>query len=135
MRRMDNRSLRIGLLLLVIYLAGLATGRYLTPPKTEVTFSGGASPLAASDRFSSSRLIELLKIECHITPQQADKIRPIISRWREEALKLPPNSRPQIELWEVCAAKVGMELTPEQLPIYQKMVEDQRRRIARRFRN
>ena len=130
---MDTRSLRIALLLLVIYLAGLATGRYLIPPKTELIYSRGIGPSGAGDPLSANRVIELLKSQCEITPEQVEKIRPILIAWRQEARKYPPQSRPVIDLWEECAAKIGKELTADQQPAYRRLTEDARRRIARRF--
>ena len=130
---MDTRSLRIALLLLVIYLAGLATGRFLTPPRTEVIYANGPGPAVNNDPFEAFKVIELLKDQCQITPEQIAKIQPILVNWRQAARRFPPKSRSQIKLWEECAAQIEKQLTAEQKPAYTRLTDDARRRIARRF--
>ena len=130
---MGLRELKIGLMLALIFAAGVFTGFHLNRRTETVSVStdparnrNNAPPVVAG-RYEP--ILAEMKIRFKLTPEQEQKIGGILKNWAQQVRQ----SKQQVfderfELFEKTMPLVRTNLTPEQLPVYDHMIERVRRR-------
>jgi Spy/CpxP family protein refolding chaperone len=117
------------LVLIAIFSTGVAGGwlaanhmarrRALRPPPPEIWVA---------------RQIERLAGEVQLTPEQRERIRPVVAAKMDELIKL---RRQAIDILDQMGKQIAAELTPEQRTRYEKILQERReaRRQAQEMRN
>ena len=131
----DARTFRIALLLLAIYLAGLGTGWWLAPrdalsPQRRVVSNNqsGFSFKPGSAEMEAAVMKEM-DLRLKLSSGQREKIQELVSRWSLEVRQMPrPLPRFRFESMERWTSAIRTNLTPEQLPAFDEMVETSRAR-------
>ncbi len=117
--------LRIGLLLLIIFAAGVGVGR-LTAPKP-------VAPEAAGFRGPRGRLYTVddvlarLDRELRLDAAQRAQIRPVVEDTVARMATLPPRSAERLAVYEDCMSRLRPLLRPGQQPGVDRMLERARR--------
>src|SRR5688572_22637675 len=130
---MGLRELKIGLMLALIFAAGVFSGFHLnrrtepvpTPP--DPSRSRNNAPPVVAGRYEP--ILAEMKIRFKLTPDQEQKVGEILKSWAQQVRQ----SKQQVfnerfELFEKTMPFVRTNLTPEQLPVYDTLVERVRRR-------
>lgn len=122
------REFRIGLLLLVIFLAGGACGALWMAQRA----ARQGDPDARIGR-TVERVVDQMTQEIGLSAEQAQRIERLLQQWRDEAVKLGPGRfQEKLELMDRMSAQVRTNLTAEQLPEFERRLAPFRRRLARR---
>ena len=135
---MGLRELKIGLMLALIFTAGVFTGFHLNRRTETVsvpadpTRTRNNAPLVVVGRYEP--ILAEMKTRFKLTPEQEQKIGGILKNWAQQVRQ----SKQQVfnerfELFEKTMPLVRTNLTSEQLPIYDNLVErvHRRQRITR----
>lgn len=130
----DTRTLRIALLLLAIYVAGLATGWWLAPRndggpmKRTWAFNQAGVPVQPGSPEMEAAVMKEFDDKLNLSPEQRTVIRELVSKWALEIRQMPrPLPRLRYAAMERWSANIRTHLTPEQLPAFDAMVETSRR--------
>ena len=130
---MGLRELKIGLMLALIFAAGVFTGFHLNrrtetiSVPTDSIRARNNTPPVVTGRYEP--ILAEMKIRFKLTPEQEQKIGGILKSWAQQVRQ----SKQQVfnerfELFENTMPLVRTNLTPEQLPVYDNLVERVRRR-------
>lgn len=128
----DWRIIRIAVALAVIFACGVIVGR--------VTAPGGGSPsLAGRPVFprggrvqNPEAMLARMADELKLTPEQLAQVRPLVKQWAEEAAPMAPQSPERHAVAERYLARIRPLLRAEQLPDFDRAVEQSRRRLNSR---
>lgn len=97
------------------------------PPAAPASLTAPAAP-------TSDRVLAGLDSRLKLSAEQKTKLAPLLTAWERE---LPPrgqNPRQRQQLFNKYAPLVREALTPEQIPAYDKMVEENKKVMERRLR-
>jgi Spy/CpxP family protein refolding chaperone len=123
-----TRSIRIVILLLVIFASGIVTGR-LTAPKTSTlvtTAHGGVT--------TSANAVAQLKRHLNLTPEQEQQFGKLFEGLAVEMSRLPPASQERLDAFRRRVPEMEALLKPEQREALQKYVAETEKRFQRVIR-
>jgi hypothetical protein len=130
---MGARELKVGLMLVLIFAAGVFCGvvldrKFLTRAPDPARGRAPHPLLAGRDAMVLAEMTEKM----NLTPEQQKRVGEILGAWsarvkqsRQQALK------ERLELFDGTMPGIRTNLTPEQIPAYDEMVERARRRQRR----
>ena len=130
---MGLRELKIGVMLALIFAAGVFTGFHLqrpaqpiSIPKESMRARNNAPPVIVG---RDEPILAEMKTRFKLTPEQEKQISEILKNWSQQVRQ----SKQQVmteryQLFEATMPLIRTNLTPEQLPIYDQMIERVRRR-------
>ncbi|HXG47504.1 MAG TPA: hypothetical protein VNO52_07765 [Methylomirabilota bacterium] len=130
---MGTRELKVGLTLVLIFASGVLCGvllnRQVTAPQTTQAPSAGrprGGPLLVGrDAAVLAELTDKLKL----TPAQQQSVGEILRPWSEQVKRSRQESLQQrLEMFEKTMLIIRTNLTAEQIPAYEEIVERARRR-------
>lgn len=130
----DLRILRVAVALAVIFASGVVVGRVTAPSAASHTPAGTGRPVfprggrVQSPEAMLARMTEELKL----TQEQLAQVRPLVKQWAEEAAPLAPLSPERHAVAERFLARIRPLLHAEQLPEFDRAVEQSRRRLNSR---
>ncbi len=127
------RIIRIALLLVVIFGAGVLTGRWSASPPPLGT---AHRPAAAASDVTQAAEDALRRLSWHVrldSPQQ-DRLRVIVTGVAEEMVLHPRGSRERWQLFEAAVPRMRAELRSDQLADFDRYVELTTRRFERSVR-
>ena len=125
----STQAIRIGLLLAVIFAAGMFTGRWTVPkPRTLVMGSGGR--MGTSDE-ALTRLTARLSLD----PEQQRQFAPLLEEMAVEFSRLPPATAERLEVFRRFFPRMAILLRPEQKPAFDQHVRDTERKMNQMIRN
>jgi hypothetical protein len=122
------QSLRISVLLAVIFVAGILTGRFTTPrpPVQFATVSGGVA--------TADMLLTRLTAEIDLTEEQQNRMRPILQKCAQQMAQIPPATRQRLEVFTQSVPRMREVLRPDQYQRFDDYVEQTQRRFGRQIR-
>lgn len=130
----DTRILRIALLLLAIYMAGLATGWWLAPRggggqmKRAWAVTKEGVPVKPGSPEMEAAVMKEFNEQLKLSDEQRAKVQGLVSQWASEVRQMPrPLPRLRMAALERWCAAIRTNLTPDQLPAFDEMVETARR--------
>lgn len=132
---MQNReSIQIGLLLVLIFVAGAATGwmaaRSVPAPARVIQGPGIRARL-----IDQEKVMRELQSQLSLTPQQQSQVQAILGEWSKGVIKTEQTRLVERrEMFRKYAAQIRPLLTPEQASIYDKMTQDVEARRERLLR-
>lgn len=111
--------------ILIAFAAGLLAGWFLA--------FGAVHCRLRSERFDRSRMIERFRRELSLTPAQGGKVEKILEETRARIDSIRGEVRPRFEdIRRAADARIRAELTPEQLPKFEKLRQKMEERHRRR---
>lgn len=131
----DSRTFRIAGLLLAIYLAGLATGWWLAPKggdgppmKRAWAVTKEGVPVKPGSVEMKAAVMKEFDEQLKLSAEQRSKIQDQVTNWALEVRQMPrPLPRLRLAAMEKWCAAIRTNLTPDQLPAFDEMVETARR--------
>lgn len=124
------RIIRITLLMAAIFVAGLFTGRWSTPPPP--------APAAAPSEDQESRIADLavrmLSRQVSLDAQQQESMRTIIEEIATEMEIHPHGSRERLEVFHRSVPRMRAALHPDQYAAFDGYVQATTRRFERKIR-
>lgn len=128
---MGLRELKIGVMLALIFGAGVFTGFHLQRPATfvprEPSRSRNSAPPVIAGR--DEPILAEMKTRFKLTPEQEKQISEILKNWSQQVRQSKQQvMKDRFELFEATMPLIRTNLTADQLPIYDQMVERVRRR-------
>lgn len=125
----STQTIRIGLLLAVIFAAGVFTGRWTGPkPHTFVPHAGGR--MGTSDE-ALARLTARLGLD----PEQQRQFAPLLEQIAVEISRHPPATPERLEVFRRFFPRMAVLLRPEQKPAFDRYVQDLETKMDRLIRN
>lgn len=118
--------IRISLLLLTIFAGGFVTGR-LTAPSAPVHFVSLSGVMRSSDEVLA-RMVARFGLD----PAQQRQFQPIIEETARRMAALPPDSPQRPDVFRACVRQLRPLLRPEQLPAFERAVENSLRLFRQR---
>ncbi len=128
----DTRTLRIALLLLTIYLAGLATGWWLAPREGNVLVRkagqpGQTHPFKPGSPEMEAAVMKEFDQQLNLTAEQRAKIQQLVASWAQEVRQMPrPLPRLRFAAMERWCTAIRTNLVPDQIPVFDEMVQTAR---------
>ena len=122
------RIIRIIALLLLIFAAGVVTGR-LTAPKTRALILN-----ARGDLVTSATALNRLKVHLKLSPEQEEQFAELFEEVAVELSRLPPRSTERLETFKRYVPQMEALLKPEQLEDLHKYVAQTERNFMRAIR-
>lgn len=122
------RSIRIIALLLLIFAAGLVTGR-LTAPTPRALFLN-----ARGELVTSSTPLNRFKAQLNLSPEQAEQFAKLFEEVAAELSRLPPRSTERLDTFKRYVPQMEALLKPEQREDFQKYVDQTERNFMRAIR-
>ncbi|MCX7866472.1 MAG: hypothetical protein N2438_05035 [Limisphaera sp.] len=123
------RILRISLLLVTIFIAGVLSGRWTAPrPPILVPVAGGG---VRTVDMALARMTAELGLD---TEQQA-KFKPVLEEMAEQLAVLPPRSRQRFEVLQQNSPRLRAILRPEQRVAYDRLLRQAERAVERKPAN
>lgn len=122
------QSIRIALLLLAIFGAGLATGRLSAPAKAVAVQAGDGRQVTALTQ------LEMLKRQLKLDANQTEKVKPLLEEAVERISSTAVGSPERITLFLENVAKLRGILRPEQQAELDRLVQETERRHRQLFR-
>ena len=123
------QAIRIGILLAVIFAAGVFTGRWTGPkPHTLVPQAGGR--MGTSDE-ALARLTARLGLD----PEQQRQFAPLLEQIAVEISRHPPATQERLEVFRRFFPRMAVLLRPEQKPAFDRYVQDLETKMDRMIRN
>lgn len=122
---MQNReSIQIGLLLVLIFVAGAATGwmaaRSAPAPARVIQGPGIRARL-----IDQEKVMRELQLQLSLTPQQQSQVQSILGEWSKGVIKTEQTRLVERrEMFKKYAVQIRGLLTPEQAATYDKMTQD-----------
>ena len=124
-----SQAIRIGILLTVIFAAGVFTGRWTVPtPRTPVLQPGGR--VATSDE-ALARLTSRLGLD----PEQQRQFAPLLEEMAGELALHPPATFERLQVFRRYFPRLSALLRPEQKPAFDRHVRDVEAKMDRLIRN
>ncbi|MBI2929474.1 MAG: hypothetical protein HYY24_27740 [Verrucomicrobia bacterium] len=122
------QTIRIAALLVVIFVAGVTTGRLTAPrPPTLIPMSGGGVRTA-------EMVLARLTSEVGLDTTQELQLRPILEEMADEMARLPPATVERREIFRTYVPRIRTLLRPEQLEAFNRHVERTERLYDRMIR-
>jgi hypothetical protein len=123
------RILRIGLLLVLIFVAGVLTGRWTAPrpPVLVPALSGGVR--------TADMALARMTFELGLDAVQQAKFKPVLEEMAEQLAVLPPRSRERLEVLRQHSPRLREMLRPEQQAAFDRLLEQTRRVIEQAERS
>lgn len=119
------QTIRIIALLLLIFVAGVWTGRF-TAPKTEYIVMGPRGQIQLVETA-----LARMKAKIPLSAEQEVRIRAILEEMESAVAGLPPLSNERMEVFRSFTPRFKAELKPEQQETFDRHVKD----VERRFEN
>ncbi len=120
------RILRICLLLALIFVAGVLTGRWTAPrPPILVPSVGGGVRTA-------EMALARMTAELGLDAEQQARFRPMLEEMAGQLAVLPPRSRERLEVLRQHSPRLRAVLRPEQAAAFDRMLENLTRVVAQR---
>jgi hypothetical protein len=124
-----SQAIRIALLLVVIFAAGVFTGRWFDPkPRTLVLKPGGR--MGTSDE-ALARLTARLSLD----PEQQGRFAPLLEEMAVELSRHPPATQERLEVFRRFFPRMVVLLHPDQKPAFDRYVQDSEAKMDRLIRN
>ena len=124
-----SQTIRIALLLAVIFAAGVFTGRWFGPkPRTLVLQAGGR--MATSDE-ALARMTARLSLD----PQQQRQFAPLVEELAGELSRHPPATQERLEVFRRFFPRMVLLLRPDQKPAFDLFMRDTEAKMNRLIRN
>lgn len=92
------------------------------------------APPAAPAAPTSDRVLAGLDSRLKLSAEQKTKLAPLLAAWERELPPVGQNPRKRQQLFSKYAPLVREALTQEQIPAYDKMVEENKQTMERRLR-
>ncbi len=125
-----NKPWKFFLLLAGIFLAGVVAGGCLT-----MRFGRHFLPRRPSLEQQGPDRLKLLTEKLNLTPEQQEKLRPILHRDMQDLARIRNSSMTESRrIFEHMDQDVAAELTPEQKPKFDEMIRERRDRFQRFLR-
>lgn len=125
------RVVRVMLAVAMIFVLGVATGRWTAPTRVAVSpFRPLPPPIQAQNNPDMALNHMLAYID--LSPEQIAAIRPIFIKWQSEIQGTAPLSEERKEFFLKYSPMIRRELKPEQYAAYDAMVEAVKMRAVRR---
>lgn len=122
------QTIRIVALLLVIFVAGVITGRLTAPrPPTLVPTAGGGARTA-------EMALPKLTGEVGLDAAQQAQLRPLLEEMAEQMARLPPASVERRDVFRAGVPRIRASLRPEQFEAFDRYVERTERAFERVIR-
>jgi hypothetical protein len=119
------QQVRIALLLLAIFAGGYLTGR-LSAPSTPTRF------LALSGEWrSTDEVLARMTARFNLDASQQRQFRPILEAMARRMAALPPRAPERLAVFRDCAGQLRLLLRPEQVPAFERAVEQSLRAYER----
>jgi|GEM_PF-6343633 len=126
------RIMRVMLAVAMIFVLGVATGRWTAPaPRVAVSPFRPLPPPIQSQSNPDMALNHMLAY-IDLSPEQIAAIRPIIIKWQAEIQGTAALSEERKESFLKYSPMIRRELKPDQLAAYDAMVESVKARAIRR---
>ena len=125
------RVVRVMLAVALIFVLGVATGRWTAPTRVSVSPYRPLPPPIQSQTNPDMALNHMLAY-IDLSPEQIAAIRPIISKWQAEIQGTAALSEERKESFLKYSPMIRRELKPDQLVAYDAMVESVKARAIRR---
>ena len=124
-----SQTIRIALLLAVIFAAGMFTGRWFGPkPRTLVLQAGGR--MATSDE-ALARMTARLSLD----PQQQRQFAPLVEELAGELSRHPPATQERLEVFRRFFPRMVLLLRSDQKPAFDLFMRDTEAKMNRLIRN
>lgn len=125
------RVIRVAVALALIFLAGVATGRW-TAPRSFPMGQFRPLPPPAQAQGNPDIAINHLLAYIDLSPEQIGAIRPILTKWASEIEGAAPMSEERKEAFFKYSPQIRRELRPDQHAAYDAMVESMKIRAIRK---
>lgn len=125
------RVVRVMVAVALIFVMGVATGRWTAPRPGPVSMFRPLPPPLQSQSNPDMALNHMLAY-IDLSPEQIATIRPIIMNWQSEILGTTALSEERKEAFLKYAPMIRKELKPDQYAAYDAMVESVKARAIRR---
>jgi len=125
------RVVRVMLAVAMIFVLGVATGRWTAPRPVPMSPFRPLPPPIQSQSNPDMALNHMLAY-IDLSPEQIAAIRPIIIKWQSEIQGTAPLSEERKESFLKYSPMIRRELKPDQLVAYDAMVESVKMRAIRR---
>ena len=123
------QAIRIGLLLALIFAAGVFTGRWTGPkPRTLVLHAGGR--MGTSDE-ALARLTARLSLDA----EQQRQFAPLLEEMAGEIARHPPATQERLEVFRRFFPRMLILLHPDQKPAFDRYVRDVEMKMNQMIRN
>jgi hypothetical protein len=123
-----GQIIRIAFLLMVIFAAGVLTGRWsVARPPTQVLMAGGR--IATADT-----VLVRLTAEVGLDARQQGQFRPVLEELAEKLSRVPPASRERRDLFNSYVPRFRALLHPNQVQSFDRYVTETNRRFDRLIR-
>jgi hypothetical protein len=125
------RVIRVALALALIFIAGMATGRW-TAPRSVTSMQFRPLPPPVQAQGNPDVAISHMLAYIDLSPEQIAAIRPILTKWAAEIQGVAPMSEERKEAFLKYSPLIRRELEPEQHQAYDAMVESMKARAIRK---
>lgn len=123
------QAIRIGILLVAIFAAGIFTGRWTGPkPRTLVLQAGGR--VATSDE-ALARITARLSLD----PEQQRQFAPLLEEMASELSRHPPATQERLEVFRRFFPRMVLLLRADQKPAFDRFMRDTEAKMDRLIRN
>ncbi len=119
------QQVRIALLLLAIFAGGYLTGR-LSAPSTPTRF-----PALSGEWRSTDEVLARMTARFNLDAAQQRQFRPILEAMARRMAALPPHAPERVQAFQECVSQLRPLLRPEQLPAFERSVEQSLRAYKR----
>lgn len=126
------RVIRVAVALALIFIAGVATGRWTAPRGGAATTMFRPLPPPMQAQGNPDIAINHLLAYIDLSPEQIGAIRPILTKWASEIQGAAPMSEERKEAFFKYSPQIRRELKPEQHAAYDAMVESMKIRAIRK---
>ena|SRR5687768_5067711 len=116
--------IRIVFLLVLIFIAGIFTGR-LTAPKPKYVVIGPAGRV-----LSAETALLKFKRQFKLTPEQEESLRKLFEEMEGKVAPYPPFSRERLDIFREYVPRVKAILTPDQYEALDRYVEEGEKAFA-----
>lgn len=119
------QQVRIALLLLAIFAGGYLTGR-LSAPSKPTRF-----PALSGEWRSTDEVLARMTARFNLDAAQQRQFRPILEAMARRMAALPPHAPERVQGFQECVSQLRPLLRPEQLPAFERSVEQSLRAYER----
>ena len=125
----SSQTIRIGTLLVVIFVAGLVTGRVTAPkPLTPVLHAGGR--LVPSDQ-----VLARLTAQLELDEDQQRKFAPVLEDLARELARHDPATPERLQAFRHVVPRMAVLVRPDQKPAFDRYVRETEARFEQLIRN
>ena len=125
------RVIRVAVVLALIFISGVATGRWTAPRAVPTTMFRPLPPPMQAQGNPDMAINHMLAY-IDLSPEQIGAIRPILTKWAAEIQGAAPMSEERKEAFFKYSPQIRRELKPEQHQAYDAMVESMKVRAIRK---